>query len=372
MKLAVAALVCALATAAYADDAEQALRDAQQRAAAGDPTAIDALEAVGSARPITRWTDDAWRTAAQLAERANDFARARRDLEQVVATSDDEQAVRRARADLDRIATQAGAAGEWSEVAAAHERLVQRARAGGDPAPALRDLEALVRANPRYPRAAMVMLAIAQGWERDGDPERAIRWLRDAVAAAGPADRTRATAELARTLIRHGELAAARDTITAISDPMLAAELHDRLATAELRRAIHWGVVGVLVAIAAIALVALRRAAGSWRRVPRRLARPPIEAVFFAPIAAVFALVAKTGNPLVARAVIAIAIAGTAVSWISGAILDGRRERPRVRMLVLHVALAALAVLAAIYLAIDRDRMIDLIIETWRGGPAMR
>ncbi len=115
----------------------------------------------------------------------------------------------------------------------------------------------------------------------------------------------------------------------------------------------------------------LRRAAGCWRAVPRRLARPPIEVIFFAPVAAVFALVAQTGNPLVARAVVAIAIAGIVVAWVSGVILDGTRDL-RARLLVVHVVLAVVAVLAAVYLVIDRDRMIDLLVETWRGGPALR
>src|SRR4051794_11431726 len=100
-RLAVAALVCCVGSAALAaDDPELQLRDAQQRAAAGDPTAIDALEGLGAARPVTRWTDDAWRSAAQLAERSRDYARARRDLEQVIATTDDEHVVSRARADV--------------------------------------------------------------------------------------------------------------------------------------------------------------------------------------------------------------------------------------------------------------------------------
>lgn len=97
--------------------------------------------------------------------------------------------------------------------------------------------------------------------------------------------------------------------------------------------------------------------------------------MFFAPIAVVLAIVAATGNPLVARAVRAIAIVGAAVGWISGALLDTERARHGrigARRAAVHAALAAVAVIAATYLAIDKDRMIDLVVETWKNGPAMR
>jgi hypothetical protein len=117
-------------------------------------------------------------------------------------------------------------------------------------------------------------------------------------------------------------------------------------------------------------MLRLRRTSGSWRAVARRLAHPPIEVVFLAPIALVITIVAMTGNPLVAHAVRAIALVGVAVAWFSGVVLTG--ERPTARRAIVHGLLAALVVLAACYLAIDRDRMIDLVVETWRSGPQGR
>jgi hypothetical protein len=369
--LAVAALVCvALGTVHGADDPEVALRDALTRAAAGDPTAIDALELLGKTRPVSRWTDDAWRAAAQLAERSRDYVRAQRCLEQVIATSDDDQLVRRARADLERITGIVGGAGEWTRVAPLHEQLAQRLEQRGDPTPALRELEALIRANPGYPRAAMAMLTLARGWELEGDADRAIRWLREAERVAPNAtERTRATADLARTLIRHGDLAVAEDTIATVQDRGLAGQLRKALARAELRRTIRWIVIGVLCVLGAAAAFALRRASGSWRRVPRLLLSPPTEVWFIAPFAALFMLVSQSVNPLVGRAVLVIAIAGTAVAWISGRVLDAKREL-RFRGMIAHVMLAVVAVAGVVYLAVDHDRMIDLLIETWRGGHA--
>jgi hypothetical protein len=135
---------------------------------------------------------------------------------------------------------------------------------------------------------------------------------------------------------------------------------------------VRWIVIAVVVAIFAAGLVALRRAAGSWRGAARRLVRPPAEALFFVPIALVLVGVAATGNPMVARAIRAIAICGAAIGWLSGAILDGRHGRIGPLRAVVHALLAALAVAACAYLVLDRDRMLDLVAETWREGPAPR
>jgi len=95
--------------------------------------------------------------------------------------------------------------------------------------------------------------------------------------------------------------------------------------------------------------------------------RPPAEVLFLVPIGGVLVALALTGNPLVARTVIAIVGGGIATSWLSGAILAG--TRPRLRVALLHAAFAVLAIGAICYLAIDRGRLIDLLIETWKSGP---
>jgi hypothetical protein len=87
------------------------------------------------------------------------------------------------------------------------------------------------------------------------------------------------------------------------------------------------------------------------------------------------AVVARTGNPLVADAVAAIAGVGIAVAWLSGALLEAARARRgglTALRSVVQAVLAAVAVFAASYLAVDRDRMIDLVVETWKHGPAPR
>ena len=364
-------IVLVLARIALAEP-EADFHAAEQRAAAGDPGAIDALETIGAARPVTRWTDDAWMLAARLAERAGDYDRARRDLGAAIAVASDDQLRARAEAELARIATFTGAAGQWSAIAAEHERLVENIAGRGDPKPALHELEALVRANPQYPRAAMAMLAIARGWQRDGDQVRALAWLREAAGAMGDRiDHQRALAELVRGEIRTGDIEGALAHIDSV-DPAFAPALRAELATARKREMLRWILWSALAAIAIAAVVVLRRASGSWRAAARRLLRPPAEAVYYVPIALVLVIVAMTGNPMVARAVRAIAIVGALVAWLSGAILDAVRARGRVAFsrALGHAAIAVFAVGAATYLAIDRDRMIDLIVETWRSGPA--
>lgn len=371
----VALVALAGASMAFADEAEDRLRAAEQRAASGDPgearAGIDALEELGRQRPQTIWTDDAWAVAARFAENARDFERAHRDLEQVIATSSDEAVLRRAHNDLKRLAGVAGATGQFSEAAAAHERLAAKLSAErGDPRGLLGELEAVVRAHPGYPRAPIAMIQIAHGWEREGETERAASWLLRARDGAVGIDRERAAAELARLYIRAREIDQAHAAISAVEDPRIAAKLRLDLASAEGRKRLTWTLWGVLAVIVVAAIIELRRGAGSWRMAMRRLARPPVEVVFFAPIAAVIVAVAQTGNPLVARAVLAISIVGVVAGWISGALLEGR-SASLVRTIV-HALVAVIAIVSASYLAIDHGRMIDLVVETWRNGPGLR
>ena len=346
-------------------DAQRAFNDAVAR------EDIAALERLGAAEPRTRWTDDAWSEAARLALKASDAARARHALEQVIALGSDAQLVRRARNDLARIEAFSGSAGEHAAVAAEHERLVPALTAGGDPKPALAQLEALVRAHPRYPRAAMLMLAIAQAWEREGDPERALAWLRQAqTAATSRADQQRIAAELVRTLIRTGALATAEQQLALLArdaSPGFVANLRKALDRAKLRRTVRHAMWAVLAVLAVVAALALRRVAGSWRDAARRLARPPSEALFLLPIGAVVVAFSLTGNPLIARTVLVIIVAGIATSWLSGAILDGQRRVGLARAAA-HAGLAVVAIVASVYLAVDRGHVIDFVIETWHQG----
>jgi hypothetical protein len=358
----VKALLCviALCAVAHADpehDADLAFHRADDRAIAGDPAALDQLEAIGLARPITRWTDDAWVEAARLAETLGDLPRARRDLQAALAVTTDPLLARRANAALARLTPLES----WTAVDDAHQALVDRIqRPADDPKLALCELGAIVLASPGYPRALAATLAIARGWERDGDVDAARLWLdRAAQLKLSAADREHVTAERARFELRGGDTAVARTSIAELRDPQLRVQLDHELARAEWRRRFRMISWLVLAAIALAAIAGLVRRRASWRA----MLVPPIEVLFLAPIAAVLIAVAATGNPLVSRAVRVISIAGVVVAWISAAL--GKTS-------VVRAVLAAIAVIAATYLACDHDRMIDIVIETWRSGPVSR
>ena len=357
-------------------DADAAFRRAGELAANSDPAAIGAFEALGAARPVTRWTDDAWAEAARLAENARDYARARRDYAQAVELGTDPRLIARARGALARIEELGGE--RWDAVRAAHERLASEINGGGDPRQGLRALAELVRANPEYPRANLARLTIAMGWESEGDRESALAWSREAAEAALAERGQHVRLEYVRALVRAGELAAA-DRELARLDPALvdrggAHQAAEALATAHHRARIRIGLALALALLIAAGLIVARREVGSWRALAKVLARPPTEAWFLAPLAVLLALVAWPGNPLVARAVRWIGGTGVAIAWLSGALLEAARTRGplRTRRTLLHVLFVVGAVGVAAYLVVDGLGLLDLLDETWRGGPAMQ
>lgn len=365
----------AIASADPEADADAAFRAAGALAAKSDPAAITAFEALGEARPITRWTDDAWAEAARLSENARDYARARRDYRQVVALGTDPRLVARAKGALARIEELGGE--RWDAVRATHERLASVINGGDDPHDALQALADLVRANPQYPRANLARLTIAMGWEAEGESTSALAWYREGAesAAAEPGQHVRL--EYVRALVRAGELDDAERALAAL-DPALvdqggARQAAETLATAHRRRAIRYAIAIVIVLLVAGGVIVARREAGGWPAVGKIFARPSTEAWFLAPLAILLALVALPGNPLVARAVRWIGVAGVGTAWLSGALLEAARTRGplRARRMIVHVVLVIGVVGAAAYLVVDGIGLLGLLEETWRGGPAL-
>jgi hypothetical protein len=357
------ALVMVACAVAYADpehDADVAFHRAADRAIAHDPTALGELETLGAARPITRWTDDAWVEAARLAETLGDLPRARRDLEAALAVTTDPLLARRANAALARLVP-----ARWTDVDDAHQVLVDRIQAPGDPQLALCELGAVIASSPGYPRAFATMLVLARGWELEGNEDAARGWLeRAAQLQLSQVERERVTAERARFELRGGDTSMARAAIAELHDPHLRDQLTGELARADWRRRLRFASWLVLAVLGAVAIVRIVGRRAGWRA----MLVPPIEVIVFAPIAAVLVVVAASGNPLVSHAVRIISIAGVAIAWIAAA----AGKPARARDAVFAALLAAVAVIAATYLACDHGRMIDILIETWRSGPAPR
>lgn len=159
------------------------------------------------------------------------------------------------------------------------------------------------------------------------------------------------------------------------ADPLDQALRDDQLAAAARgRRREHWyvaawlAIAGVLAALlGSLAEAALRSPVGTRRSV----LRPPIEAVFFAPVALVLIGIAFTAHRLIAPAVTTIAVGGLALTWLSGATLERLRAHGRARRLrsIAHVLACLTGIAALAYVALTRDHLLDLLIETVRFGP---
>jgi hypothetical protein len=122
----------------------------------------------------------------------------------------------------------------------------------------------------------------------------------------------------------------------------------------------------VFVALLASLGEAVRR--GGWRW-PR--ARPPVEVMFLAPIAAALLAIAFAAQRAIAPAIAWISAIGLGLAYLSGMTLDllqlrGRAYRARS---IIHVAACVVGVLAIAYIAITRDGLLDLLATTLRDGP---
>src|SRR5262249_32993842 len=134
----------------------------------------------------------------------------------------------------------------------------------------------------------------------------------------------------------------------------------------------HWYVAAWIALVLGFAALAGSLAEAALRgglRLPSL--RPPIEAMFLAPIAAVLIAVSFTAHRAVAPAVTRIALVGLGLAWLSGTALDAARARGRTVHFraVLHVAACALGVVAIGYIAVTRDGLLDMLAETVKFGP---
>lgn len=360
--------LCVLAGAAYgAPDDDYQAASKLAGASATVPSAIDAFEKLGAERPVSRWTDNAWSEAGRLAERIGELSRARHAYEQVLAVTEDRSLRDRARGGLERL----GGA-RWDQVKREHGKWLAESLSG-NPQEALGQLERLAAEHPDYPERANIQLAIAHGRELEGESARAIEVLREAFAKAEVQDRSRLGFAFVRMATRRGFLDDARVALEQLTasgaDRGVIAKLRARLDTAEHRAWWRRGMwLGVAV-FAALAAWMLRRETGSWRAAGKQVLRPPGEVIFLLPIAGVLVAIAFTGNPVFARAVLGILAGGVIATWISGALFEARRGRIGAARAIVQAVLTIAAIGCVTYLAIDRDRLLDLVEETVEHGP---
>ena len=190
------------------------------------------------------------------------------------------------------------------------------------------------------------------------------------VAARWPASRE-------AVLAKRGAAGAAVDAHDWDRAEQLAAELPvaeeaDRLTRAELLRAADRGrlrerlYVTSWIALALVILGLAGSLALAARRARRLPLRPPIEVVYGAPIAAVLIVASFTAHRAIGPAVTRISLVGLALAWLSGSALELRPGRVRA---LANVLACLVGVLAIAYIAVTRDGLIDMLIETVRFGP---
>lgn len=154
------------------------------------------------------------------------------------------------------------------------------------------------------------------------------------------------------------------------SDAVLRDDLLEAASRGRLRDRLYrsaWLVLGVV--LAALALSLAEAALRGGRRRPSL--RPPAEVLFLAPVAAVLIAVAFTAHRAIVPAVTMISVGGLVFAWLSGAALDllRARDRPVHARAILHIAACVVGVVALGYIALMRDGLLEMLIETVRFGP---
>lgn len=301
-----------------------------------------------------------------------DPARARALYERLVREHPDAGLALAAGRRLERLREQLGEDGRYARQAAELAALVagadrlapaevdRRARAlteaawPGAPEAALWHAEWL-RRTKRLAEAGAQFAAIAARWP--GSPH-AIEALRGAAGSALDAHDWARAKDLARRL-----------PAVEPADRVLREELLD--AAASGRRRARWYAIAWLAVAGAVGGLAGSFAEALYRTPKPRRVRPPLELLFLAPVAAVLVGVALTAHRMIAPAVLLLCAGGLVLAGLSGAALDllRARGRPLRRRAVLHAVLCVAAVTALLYIALMRDDLLDLVIETVRSGP---
>ncbi len=99
--------------------------------------------------------------------------------------------------------------------------------------------------------------------------------------------------------------------------------------------------------------------------------RPATEVLFLAPVSGVLVLLAFTAHRAIAPAVARISVVGVMLAYLSGLALDTARARGRATRLrgLGHLIACMVGVVAISYIAVMRDGLLDMVLETVQFGP---
>jgi len=370
-----AALIAATGSSALANP--DAFRAAVELETSGDfERAAAAFVALAQKAPDDDFADDALMKAARLyEERLSVPARAVELYQRVIDDYPQSRLGRRAQTRVAVLRERIGPGAAHADAASEFQR-IQREYPDRDPLESIADMNELIADHPDYPGRGEALLWTGSAYERHG-------WLTEAERAYGQAAREFTGTRLGRNalksqgdvLLARGDFDGAEAAYRALVDaPDYAVAAAAALESVEVERGrarlLDIARVGLAAFVAAM-LLAIRRAAGTWPAAARALVRPPAELLYLAPIVGLLVLSSISINELVGNAVMIIALGSLVITWLSGVALDLHRERGPIgggRVLGQAVASAA-AVLALIYIAVKRERVLDMIIETWRNGP---
>lgn len=346
--------------------------------AAGDPgRAAAALVELAERAPESPQADDALFLAAELHEdELGDPGRALALYRQLLARYPDSRVALAASRRAEALAGAIEPGGEGDQALARWRALLAGfADRGADAA--IRDAEALLRDYPDWAGRPRVHLWLGQVHQREGRLGAAARELAAARAGDDADVAFEATLAAVEVALLARDFAAADRILeeASASDPPRLRALEDARARVDLARARLRAARASLVGLAGIALLlaaSLWRSAGGARPALRALRRPPVEAIYMAPLALLIFLLALTDHESAAPTVGLICGGGLALTWLSGAGLRAARDapvRPRRWLALAHAVLTASGIAALVYLALYRNDLLDLVTSTLRFGP---
>ena len=373
---------------------------ATERIADGDfRAAAEQLAALAEDAPDSALASDALFSAARLfEERLGQPARALALYDTLTRRYPDSRTALAAGRRADRLRQQMGPELDGATPLARFNQILHQFP-GRPESESLALMEALLAEFPGWSGRGRGLLWMASVHQRGERLERALHFYLEAANAGpdgtgfdawrGAGDVATSMGDFDRARTFYERMAAsvpAGPTGAATGEPELEArqraidESFRALARAGLRSRLYHAALAVLAAALLGLFGSLRRAAGSWRRVPAALWPPTPEVTFMIPIAALLCAASLTSHQAIGPAVFLVCVGGLVVAWLSGAALrtrassdrdDERRDgRPRRSWLPLaHAATAALAIIALCYVALHRGRLIDMIIDTVRFGP---
>lgn len=320
---------------------------------------VVAVEAAGSGADA----DEMFVAARASEDKLLDPARAMALYARLAEAHPDARAAVAARKRIEVLAGEVGARGEYGEQARRFAELVAHADERDD---TVRVADELTVAP--WPGQARVALWTAGWLRRAGQTEEAAERY-EAIAGRWP--EAAADARLgevgcaldAKEWSRAEQLAERLPSETA-ADVRVRADVL-RMASRGRWRGRIYGASWV-----ALGLVGLGLLASLITARPKRL-RVPDEIVFVGPVVAVLLAVAFTAHRAIAPAVAIIAGGGLVFASVGGLALDALRARglsTRARA-VAHAAGCIVAVAALAYIAVERDGLMDAMLETVRFGP---